>query len=200
IPSTNSPLHQEIGPVMPETFPSLTPVLESFLADNPRTIYFALGTNVVLSPQNVITILNSFLKLIDQNVIDGVIWLLHGGAASSHEAIYTATPMLVLPIAASKIESLLNEEGFKQNAERLQFLAKVNSKRKDWITPDTKMGFIRGKYLDIYGAAFILILALSSGFVYTLFKIFRFSYIKFIRNENINSQKGLKTKKHNQAT
>ncbi|KAF0459610.1 UDP-Glycosyltransferase/glycogen phosphorylase [Gigaspora margarita] len=76
IPSTNSPLHQEIGPVIPETFPSLTPVLESFLADNPRTIYFALGTNVVLSPQNVITILNSFLKLIDQNVIDGVIWLL----------------------------------------------------------------------------------------------------------------------------
>ncbi|KAF0397561.1 UDP-Glycosyltransferase/glycogen phosphorylase [Gigaspora margarita] len=47
IPSANSPLHQKIGPVMPDTFPSLTPVLESFLVDHPRTIYFALGTNVV---------------------------------------------------------------------------------------------------------------------------------------------------------
>ncbi|RIB06126.1 Glycosyltransferase Family 1 protein, partial [Gigaspora rosea] len=210
IPAANSPLYQNIGPVMPDTFPSLTPVLESFLVNHPRTIYFALGTHVVISPQNVITILNSFLKLIDQNVIDGVIWstvktdiseslrlansstplaavlnnelphihiskfspqfailshentklfLSHGGVGSSHEAMYTATPMLLLPIFGDqprnsellelagmalklsksnlkvddivlKVKRLLNEGSFKMNAERLQFLAKVNSKRK----------------------------------------------------------------------
>ncbi|KAF0553051.1 UDP-Glycosyltransferase/glycogen phosphorylase [Gigaspora margarita] len=309
VSSSDSPLHQEIGPVLPDTFPGLTPVLDSFLADHPRTIYFALGTNAIISSQNVIIILNAFIKLIDQNVIDGVIWstvrtdisesleyanssvsistilnnqhpnihiskfspqfailshkntklfLSHGGAGSSHESMYTGTPMLVLPIMGdqprnaemlesagmalklsknnlkvddivSKVERLLNEGSFKMNAERVQFLAKVNSKRKyraadlmeivlntakyegvkdenggfkidnekllrDWITPDKRMGFIRGKYLDVYGVAVILLLALGGGFVYTLLTIVRYTYI-ISRNENRNDQKSLKPKK-----
>ncbi|CAG8573163.1 5036_t:CDS:2 [Gigaspora margarita] len=309
VPSSDSPLHQNIGPVIPDTFPGITPVLDSFLNTHPRTIYFALGTNVIISPQNVITILKSFLELIDQNVIDGVIWstvrtdtseslqltnsssqissilnnehphihiskfspqfailshintklfLSHGGAASCHESMYTATPMLVLPIMGdqprnaemlesagialtiskanlkiddivSKVKRLLNEISFKRNAERLQFLVKVNSKRKyraadlieivmntvkyqgvkdenggfkvdnenllrDWITADTRMGFIRGKYLDIYGAAIILFLALFGGFTYTLWKISKYLYITF-KNENNNSKKSFKLKK-----
>ncbi|RIB27479.1 Glycosyltransferase Family 1 protein [Gigaspora rosea] len=267
IPSSDSPLHQNIGPVIPDTFPGLTPILDSFLNAHPRTIYFALGTNAIISPQNVIIILKSFLKLIDQNVIDGVMWstvrtdtskiLHHGGAGSSHESMYTATPMLVLPILGdqprnaellesagialsisranlqvddivSKAKRLLNEKSFKKNAERLQFLAKINSKRKyraadlieivmntakyqgvkdenggfkvdnenllrDWITPDTRMGFIRGKYLDVYGAAVIIFLVLFGGFTYTLWKI-RYFYITF-RKENRDSQKSLNLKK-----
>ncbi|CAG8601954.1 31492_t:CDS:2 [Gigaspora margarita] len=35
ISSSDSPLHQEIGPVLPDTFPGLTSVLDSFLADHP---------------------------------------------------------------------------------------------------------------------------------------------------------------------
>ncbi|CAG8851577.1 28898_t:CDS:2, partial [Racocetra persica] len=46
----------------------------SFLDSHPRTLYFALGTIVHISPQNVITLLKSFLELINQDVIDGVIW------------------------------------------------------------------------------------------------------------------------------
>ncbi|RIB05415.1 Glycosyltransferase Family 1 protein [Gigaspora rosea] len=129
--------------------------------------------------------------------------------------MYNAKPMLVLPIRGdqprnaemlelagmalktsktdlklddiiTKVKRSLNEEGFKKNAERLQFLAKVNRKRKyraadlivivlntakyegvkevnggfkvdnenllrDWITPDTRMGFIRGNNLDVNG-------------------------------------------------
>ncbi|CAG8734759.1 16039_t:CDS:2 [Cetraspora pellucida] len=307
IPHANSPLYQEIGPVLPDTFPSLTPTLESFLTNHPRTIYFALGTIVFISPQNVITLLKSFLELINQDVIDGVIWstvrtdtsdslqlanssaqissilnnnhphihvskyspqyailshentrvfLSHGGASSSHESMYTATPMLVLPIMGdqpsnaeklelagmalriskwdlnvndivSKVKRLLNEESFKKNAERLQFLAKVNSKRKyraadlieivlntvkyegvedengrfkinnenllrDWITPDLRMGFIRGKYLDVYAVAIILFLVLCGVFGYALWKIARYTYIRF--SENRISQKHLKRK------
>ncbi|KAF0553052.1 UDP-Glycosyltransferase/glycogen phosphorylase [Gigaspora margarita] len=307
--SSDSPLHQEIGPVLPDTFPGLTPVLDSFLANHPRTIYFALGTNAIIYSQNVIIILNAFIKLIEQNVIDGVIWstvrtdisesleyansnvsistilnnhhpnihiskfspqfailshkntklfLSHGGSGSIHESMYTGTPMLVLPIMGdqprnaemlesvcmtlklsknnlkvddivSKVERLLNEGIFKMNAERVQFLAKVNSKRKyraadlmeivlntakyegikdenggfkidnekllrDWITPDKRMGFIRGKYLDVYSVAVILLLALGGGFVYTLLTIVRYTYI-ISRNENRNDQKSLKPKK-----
>ncbi|CAG8572539.1 1602_t:CDS:2, partial [Scutellospora calospora] len=278
IPTSTLPLHQEIGPILPDTYPNLTPALDSFLNSHPRTLYFALGTNVFTSPQNIAILLKSFLELINQNIIDGVIWatvktnttelmslnnidfpisdilnnnyphihitkfapqfailshentkifLSHGGASSSHESIYTSTPMLILPIMidqfgnAEKLESagmalrlsklnlnvddivlkvkrLLNEESFKINAERLQFVAKVNSKRKyraadlieivmntikyegikdengnlridnnallkDWITPDTRMGFIRGNYIDVYGTFIIIVLALICG-------------------------------------
>ncbi|CAG8731864.1 19073_t:CDS:2, partial [Racocetra persica] len=275
IPSAMLPLHQQIGPILPDTYPNLTPDLDSFLNTHPRTMYFALGSQVFTSPKNTAILLKSFIKLINQNIIDGVIWaivktnvtelmpfsnvdfpisdilnnnyphihitkfapqfailshentkvfLSHGGAASSHESIYTATsshesiytatPMLVLPILGDqfgnaeklemagmalrlskfnltfdetvlKIRRLLSEESFKKNAERLQFVAKMNSKRKyraadliemvmnsvkydgikdengnlkinnkallrDWITPDTRMGFIRGNYIDVY--------------------------------------------------
>ncbi|KAF0551561.1 UDP-Glycosyltransferase/glycogen phosphorylase [Gigaspora margarita] len=172
--------------------------------------------------------------------------------------MYTSTPLLVLPImgdqprnaemlesagialtiskanlkihdVVSKVKRLLNEVSFKRNAKILQFLVKINSKRKyraadlieivmntvkyqgvkdenggfkvdnenllrDWITADTRMGFIRGKYLDIYDAAIVLFLALLGGFTYTLWKISKYFYITF-RNENNNSKKSYKLKK-----
>ncbi|CAG8853638.1 32320_t:CDS:2, partial [Gigaspora margarita] len=272
IPRADTPLHQEIGPVLPDIFPGLAPDLDSFLTTHPRTLYFALGTNVFIPPQSVINLLKSFLELIKQDIIDGVIWstlrtdvsesfqlansssqisnilnneyphihvckfspqfailshentklfLSHGGAASCHESIYTATPMLILPIMGDqprnaekveltgmalrisktnlkiddivlKVKRLLNEESFKKNAERMQFLAKINSKRKDRaadlieiVMNTVKMGFIRGNYLDVYAVAILLFLALSGGFGYALWKIARYSYIKFrSRNKN----------------
>ncbi|RIB22907.1 Glycosyltransferase Family 1 protein [Gigaspora rosea] len=299
ISSVESPLHQEIGPIMSDIYPGLTPVLDSFLVTHPRTIYFAIGTYAVLSDQIVAAILKSFLKLIDQDVIDGVIWatmnadtsklmslsdtdismsvilnnnyshihvtkrapqfailshentklfLSHGGVSSSHEALYNAKPMLILPIFGDqlgnaqklelagvalrisefnlnvndiilKVKRLLNEENFKGNAKRLQFLAKINSKRKyrgadlievvmntakhegfknesgvpkvdnekllkDWITPDTRMGYVRGNYLDVYGAAIILVLTTSSGLSYILLMITRYFYAKWLGNMN----------------
>ncbi|CAG8675780.1 45517_t:CDS:2, partial [Gigaspora margarita] len=273
IPSVESPLHQEIGPIMRDIYPDLTPVLDSFLDTHPRTIYFAIGTYAVLSNQIVATILKSFLKLIDQDVIDGVIWatmnadtskltslsdtdismsvilnnnyshihitkrapqfailshentklfLSHGGVSSSHEALYNAKPMLILPIFGDQLgnaQKLELAESFKGNAKRLQFLAKINSKRKyrgadlievvmntakhegfknesgvlqvdnekllrDWITPDTRMGYVRGNYLDVYGTAIILVLALSSGLSYILLMVTRYFYAKWLGNMN----------------
>ncbi|CAG8850257.1 34941_t:CDS:2, partial [Racocetra persica] len=37
IPTAMLPLHQEIGPVLPDTYPDLTPALDSFLNTHPRT-------------------------------------------------------------------------------------------------------------------------------------------------------------------
>ncbi|KAF0368590.1 UDP-Glycosyltransferase/glycogen phosphorylase [Gigaspora margarita] len=233
IASPMSPLHQEIGPILPDTFPNLTPELYSFLADHPRTIYFALGTYARLPPQSYIILLRSFIEMIDQNIIDGVIWatvrmnsseflsfmdddfqissilnnehphinlikfapqfailshentkvfLSHGGAASSHESIYTATPMLVLPITGDQ----------PGNAEKLEMAGvkdengdvKINNDDflKDWITPDIRMGFIRGMYLDVYGTALVILLLPIGGFIYVLWKIIRFFYsLKFLK-------------------
>ncbi|KAF0541176.1 UDP-Glycosyltransferase/glycogen phosphorylase [Gigaspora margarita] len=299
------PLHQEIGPVLPDTYPDLTPALDSFLNTHPRTMYFALGTNIFTSPQNIAILLKSCLELINQNIIDGVIWasvktnitelmsfsnadipisdilnnnyphiyitkfapqfailshentkvfLGHGGISSSHESIYTATPMLVLPIMGDqlanaekleltgvalrlsklnltvddislKVKRLLNEESFKKNSERLSFVAKLNSKRKyrgadlvemvmnsmkydgvkdengnlrvnnnvllrDWITANTRMGFIRGNYVDVYGTFILLVLALIGGFGFALLKVVKHLYARYkVRNSNSKSKK-----------
>ncbi|KAF0512698.1 UDP-Glycosyltransferase/glycogen phosphorylase [Gigaspora margarita] len=187
IPSSDSPLHQNIGPVIPDNFPDLTPVLDSFLNDHPRTIYFTLGTNAVISPQNIIIILNSFLKLIDQNVIDGVIWsTLRTDTSKSLQLANSNSQIIsILIMNTAKCQGVKDENGgFKVDNENLL---------SDWITPDTRMGFIKGKYLDVYGAAVIIFLVLFGGFTYTLWKIIYF-YIKF-RKENRDSQKSLNLNK-----
>ncbi|RIB27725.1 Glycosyltransferase Family 1 protein [Gigaspora rosea] len=74
IPSAMLLLHQEVGPILPDTFPNLNSELDSFLNAYSRTLYFAFGTNIFTSPQKIVTILKSFLELINQNIIDGVIW------------------------------------------------------------------------------------------------------------------------------
>ncbi|CAG8745567.1 11388_t:CDS:1, partial [Funneliformis mosseae] len=87
------------------------------------------------------------------------LFLSHGGAGSSHESLFTATPMLVLPITGdqvgnseklemagvaltlnklnldvndivNKIDFLLNDENVKANSKKLEVLTKLNSKRK----------------------------------------------------------------------
>src|ERR1043165_5347039 len=87
------------------------------------------------------------------------LFLSHGGAGSSHEALYTGTPMLVLPFFGDQIgnadklelygvaltldkfnlnvidiinktDFLLTDENVKKNIKRLELLAKINSKRK----------------------------------------------------------------------
>ncbi|KAF0554417.1 UDP-Glycosyltransferase/glycogen phosphorylase [Gigaspora margarita] len=208
------PLLQETGPILPDIFPNLTSDLKLFLSTHSRVMYISLGTSVYLTPENSAILLKSALELINQNILDGIIWatvrfneselpstltlstgdviptlkllnnlyphiyitkfapqfailshentkvyLGQGGVGSSHESMYTATPMLVLPIAhyqlanaekleltgmalklskfdlkvddiKSKVERLMNEKSFKMNANRMQVLAKFNSKRK----------------------------------------------------------------------
>ncbi|CAG8584402.1 22156_t:CDS:2 [Cetraspora pellucida] len=261
-PSHLPPLIQEIGPVMQDEYEPMTPILSSFIAKHKRTMLVAFGTHVYTTPENIGTLIQSFIEAIDRKVIDGIIWALvqishedipstislsdgstistdeilnnqnphihvsqflpqfallnhtnvkvflsHAGKGSSHEALYTATPMLTLPIAfdqmgnaealeaagvaltlsklnlkvediISKIEQLQTDESIQINSRRMQVLARINSKRNqiitddinmrrngftnsylnELITPDTRMGFIRGKYLDVFGVLFCGIL------------------------------------------
>ncbi|CAG8726710.1 27330_t:CDS:2 [Gigaspora margarita] len=311
VPYDMPPIHQEIGPILPDTFPNLTSDLNLFLSTHPRTMYISLGTSVYASPENYAILIQSILELINQNILDGVTWatvlqnetklpssfklstgdviptsnilnnlyphihfmkfapqfallshentkvfLSHGGAGSCHESMYTATPMLILPIAYDqpanaeqleltgmsltiskldlkvddiilKVIRLMNEKSFKINAERMQVLAKFNSKRKHrgadlveivmnlaklndvknvnneleidneillrhWITPDSRMGFIRGNYLDVFGTAVIISIALISSLGYGFYKIIKFAFKRWsLRDGNLrdNSSK-----------
>ncbi|CAI2183461.1 9239_t:CDS:2 [Funneliformis geosporum] len=333
IPHPVPPLYQEIGPVMQDSYPPITPEISSFLSSHKRIMYVSFGTQVYTTPENYAILLQSILEAIDRNIIDGIIWslsgledfpstisssdetqldtseilhnlythiyvtnsssglapqvsilehantrvfLTHGGVSSCHESLYTGTPMLILPFAfdqfsnaekleeqgialkldkknlimddiVRKIEFLQLDARVKVNLKRMQVLAKINSKRKyraadlvefvmkasqlnpkkfkyddddgneivkesvdknvpnndegkkstekesnnensgetsyetvynssppeqpiiediyewllkEWITPDTRMGFIRGKYLDVYGTVLTLLLSL----------------------------------------
>ncbi|GBC09745.1 hypothetical protein RclHR1_09090003 [Rhizophagus clarus] len=90
----------------------------------------------------------------------------------------------------NKIDSLLKDEHVKKNSERMKFLARINSKRKyraadlveyilysnslldkyvgdeflkEWISIESRMGFIKANDLDIYGALIGVILVLIGG-------------------------------------
>ncbi|CAG8448700.1 13113_t:CDS:10 [Rhizophagus irregularis] len=68
------PLYQEIGPVLPDYFPSLTPDIEKFLNSHKRTMFVALGSFLFLSSENYAKLLQSIIEVIENNIVDGVIW------------------------------------------------------------------------------------------------------------------------------
>ncbi|GBB97468.1 hypothetical protein RclHR1_00030025 [Rhizophagus clarus] len=214
LPQALPPYIQEIGPILSEKYPPLTPELSNFINGHERVLYVAFGTLYFATTDNNNILLQSFIEAINKKIIDGVVWALvetskddfyptlklsdgtqvqtlpilnnehphiyitkfapqfavlnhtntklffsHGGAGSTHESLYTGTPMLVLPFAGdqmgnaqklvsagvasllklttldvndilNKMDSLLKDENVKNNTERLKVLAKINSKRK----------------------------------------------------------------------
>ncbi|GBC24600.2 glycosyltransferase family 1 protein [Rhizophagus irregularis DAOM 181602=DAOM 197198] len=324
IPHPVPPLYQEIGPVMQESYPPLTPKLSSFLSLHQRIMYVSFGMQAFTTLENYAILLKSFLEVIDRNIIDGIVWslsglenfptlsddtqletseilnnrythiyvttsssleeltpqvsilnhsntkifLTHGGVASCHESLYVGKPMLILPLASDqfsnaekleeqgvalkldkmdlhvddivrKIEFLQLESRVKINLKRMQILTKINSKRKyraadliefvmkasqlnpnnndvkesvvdnrhmkegkessekvsnetnsesiepaiediyewllkEWITPDSRMGFIRGKYLDVYGVVLILLFSIIGSIIWTGWSVVSF--------------------------
>ncbi|KAK9685239.1 hypothetical protein K7432_015583 [Basidiobolus ranarum] len=63
-----------IGPLMSREYPPLTPELSSFLGERQKVVYIAFGTVANLDTASVEKILRSVLHLLDDGVIDGVIW------------------------------------------------------------------------------------------------------------------------------
>ncbi|KAF0461398.1 UDP-Glycosyltransferase/glycogen phosphorylase [Gigaspora margarita] len=47
---------------------------------------------------------------------------------------------------------------------------------RSWITPDSRMGFIRGNYLDVFGAALIIALVLFISLGYGFYKVVLFAF------------------------
>ncbi|POG80957.1 glycosyltransferase family 1 protein, partial [Rhizophagus irregularis DAOM 181602=DAOM 197198] len=197
LPQSLAPNVQEIGPVLSEEYPPLTPEFSDFINGHKRVLYVAFGTNFYASIENNNKILQSLVEAINNKMVDGVVWALsqtskddfsptlsftdgtqfapqfavlnhtntklffsHGGAESTHESLYTGTPMLVLPFGGdqmgnaqkliksagialsinknsldvkdilNKIDFLLKDEHIKKNSKRMKYLARINSNRK----------------------------------------------------------------------
>ncbi|CAB5322202.1 unnamed protein product [Rhizophagus irregularis] len=214
LPQSSAPNVQEIGPVLSEEYPPLTPKLSDFINGHKRVLYVAFGTRFYTTIENNNKILQSLYEAINNKMVDGVVWALsetskddfsptlnfidgtqvqtspilnnehphihitkfapqfavlnhtntklffsHGGAGSTHESLYTGTPMLVLPFGGdqmgnaqrletagialsinknaldvkdilNKVNFLLNDEHVKKNSKRMKYLARINSNRK----------------------------------------------------------------------
>ncbi|GBB83427.1 hypothetical protein RclHR1_10150004 [Rhizophagus clarus] len=76
LPQTLPPNVQEIGPVLSEEYPPLTPELSDFINSHKRVIYVAFGTRFFTTTENNNKILQSLVEVINKKLVDGVIWAL----------------------------------------------------------------------------------------------------------------------------
>ncbi|CAG8544520.1 5786_t:CDS:2, partial [Cetraspora pellucida] len=300
VPHPLPPLVQEIGPVMQDKYPLITPKLSSFISSHSQILYISFDPNTFIRPERNIILLHSILESIQKGLIDGAIWyspsfseefistkitlsdektvsisdlllnkhpdllftksnsqfsilnqtnvklfLTTGDITTSYESLYTGTPMLILPVSfdqlsnseklvglgvaltlptyfsAAKviknIEEILNDVNIQKNLKKTKLLVRINSKRKhraadlmefvlhaltlnpsdneeetnemfenyegllkEWITPDARMGFFKGMYVDIYGTFIIVIFIALGLFLRSIWK--RLKVVKY-KNE-----------------
>ncbi|GBC19296.2 glycosyltransferase family 1 protein [Rhizophagus irregularis DAOM 181602=DAOM 197198] len=157
LPQSTAPNVQEIGPVLSEEYPPLTPELSDFINGHKRVLYVAFGTRFFATIENNTKILQSLIEAINNKIVDGVIWAL--SETSKDEFNPTLTFTDVLPFAGdqmgnaqklksagialsinknaldvkdilNKIDFLLNDEHIKKNSKRMKYLARINSNRK----------------------------------------------------------------------
>ncbi|CAH1763736.1 14266_t:CDS:2 [Entrophospora sp. SA101] len=74
LPTPLSPVYTEIGPILSDNYPPLTPEVKTFLDNHPRTMFISLGTFVYTTKKNIGILLQSFIEATENGVIDGVIW------------------------------------------------------------------------------------------------------------------------------
>lgn len=97
------PLVQPIGPVVPDTFPSLDDKTAQFLSQRNQTCYVAFGTIVYLDTQQATSILEGLIMGIEDGVINGVIW-------SLVSTLYSQLPSKVLVRGSlQSLDSVLKE-------------------------------------------------------------------------------------------
>ncbi|PKC63360.1 UDP-Glycosyltransferase/glycogen phosphorylase [Rhizophagus irregularis] len=122
LPQHLAPNVQEVGPVLPEEYPPITPELSNFMNAHERVLYIAFtsrdnfyptlnltdGTQVqtlsILNNKHPhIHITNFAPQFAVLNHTNTKLFFSHGGAGSAHESLYTGTPMLVLPLGGDQM-------------------------------------------------------------------------------------------------
>ncbi|KAF0559060.1 UDP-Glycosyltransferase/glycogen phosphorylase [Gigaspora margarita] len=194
VPTAWPPLHQEIGPILPDTFPNLSPELDLFLSTHPRTMYIALGSNMFTTSENYATLLQSALELINQNILDGVIWATVKFNESELPITFNLSNDDIIPIS-----NLINNQHphfyiMNSRNENGELEVDIETLLRSWVTPASRMGFIRGNYLDVFGVALIIALVLSICLGYGFYKAALFGFRKWSLRNRESQQSLSKTK------
>lgn len=74
IPRDLPPTCAAVGPLLSPTWPPLDTEFETFMTKHTSVLYIALGTHIVLPHQDIIKIITGVLRLIEEDLLDGVIW------------------------------------------------------------------------------------------------------------------------------
>lgn len=74
IPRDLPPTCAPIGPLLSPTWAPLDSEFSAFLETHNSVLYIALGTHIILPHEHAVSIINGVSKLIDEGLIDGVIW------------------------------------------------------------------------------------------------------------------------------
>ncbi|KAF0500211.1 UDP-Glycosyltransferase/glycogen phosphorylase [Gigaspora margarita] len=177
VPAAWPPIHQEIGPILPDTFPSLSSDLDLFLASHARTLYIAHGTFVHTTPKNYAILLQSVLELINRNILDGVIWATVKFNESELPSTINLSTGEIIP--TSNLLNNLHPHVYITKNENGELEINIETLLRSWITPESKMGFFRGNYLDVFGAAVIIAIVLISSFGYGFYKVIKLVFKKW---------------------
>ncbi|OKL64033.1 hypothetical protein UA08_00103 [Talaromyces atroroseus] len=91
IPRDLPPTAAVVGPLISDTYPPLDAEYETFLSRHKSVIYIALGTHVILSNKDVVKVITGILPLIEEKLIDGVIWAVSKSGRQDFELETTFT-------------------------------------------------------------------------------------------------------------
>jgi hypothetical protein len=73
-PQDLPPLAACVGPILADQYPSLDEEYEKFLERHDKTIYIALGSQVILRHEDATKIIHGLIQAMDNSLINGVIW------------------------------------------------------------------------------------------------------------------------------
>ncbi|OJJ34616.1 hypothetical protein ASPWEDRAFT_42591 [Aspergillus wentii DTO 134E9] len=74
IPRDLPPTCAAVGPLLSDTYAALDGELDTFLSQHKSVIYIALGTHIIVSNHEATKIINALIRLLEAQLIDGVIW------------------------------------------------------------------------------------------------------------------------------
>ncbi|KAI9244531.1 hypothetical protein EDC94DRAFT_629544 [Helicostylum pulchrum] len=72
------PLAEFVGPILPKSYPVLTPDLKDFLSNHKRVAYIAFGQHVSGKESDGTLVLTGLLESLESKLIDGIIWATRG--------------------------------------------------------------------------------------------------------------------------
>lgn len=113
IPRDLPPTCMPVGPLLSPAFTPLDEGYEAFLSGHQSVLYISLGTHIIVSNQDAVKIINGVARLMQEQLIDGVIWAI--GKDSRHDLDTNQT------------------SDMKDSTIQLNEL--INNKHPDWLFP-----------------------------------------------------------------
>ncbi|RJE22910.1 UDP-glucosyl transferase [Aspergillus sclerotialis] len=105
IPRDLPPTCAPIGPLLSPTYPPLDTSCEEFLGRHRSVLYIGLGTHIILPNKDAIKIINGVMRLMQEGLIDGVIWAI--GKKSRQDLDGNQTFQIKTNSSATKLSELL---------------------------------------------------------------------------------------------